>query len=161
MKKMIIFAVVLSLVATAFAADRPTRTLALRWQRPAIEQKNPCGVTESELQEAMRTLTHSLKKSGMDVQLGYLKAGAASETAVTGLWINGKPLETWLNAQVVAEDGGCMTLKLSDQSYEKIPADVIVKAGMMAADAKPQASNKHQTSNDKVQTANLKLQTTK
>ncbi len=140
MKHIIILAIILSLAATALAADRPTRTLALRWQKPAVEQKNPCGVTEPEMQQALRTLTHSLKKSGIEVQLGYLKAGTISDAPATGLWINGRPLETWLNAEVVAEESGCVVLKVANESYKRIPADIIVKAGKLAAE-EPGASS--------------------
>jgi hypothetical protein len=133
MKHFIFTILVLGIAASVFAAGRPMHVLTLRWQKPAVEREHACGVTEPELQQALHKLTQSLKKSNTEVQLGYLRGGTLPDAPATGLWINGKPLETWLNAEVVAEESGCTTLKLAEKSYDRIPAEVIVKAGMIAA----------------------------
>ena len=134
MKNFILFIVIAAFAANVMAAPKPTRTLMLRWQKPDVELKQECGVTEAELQQALRTLTQDLKKTGTGVQLGYLRAGTVPEAPVSGLWINGKPLETWLNGEIAVSETGCVTLKLADKSYDRIPASVIVKAGMLAAE---------------------------
>lgn len=56
------------------------------------------------------------------------------------VWISGKPIEEWLGAAVamtrccsVCGDSDCRALKVGDHTYETIPADEFIRAGLMAA----------------------------
>lgn len=56
------------------------------------------------------------------------------------VWIAGKPIEEWLGADVgmsrccsVCGDSDCRTLEVGGRTYEKIPEEQFVKAGLMAA----------------------------
>ncbi len=56
------------------------------------------------------------------------------------IWINDKALEEWLGAEVgkspcceVCGDAECRTVKVGENIHETIPADLIVKAGLIAA----------------------------
>ncbi len=137
MKNIIILIVILGLAANVVAADRPWHTLTLRWN-PALSSADPsCGVTDAELQKAVRTLTKSLKKTGMSVQLGQVSGGPANAASGVGLWINNVPFEQWLSAEIVtpasSAERDCPVIRVGDETYETIPADLIVKAGLAAA----------------------------
>lgn len=56
------------------------------------------------------------------------------------LWIDGKPMEEWLGATAgsspcceVCGDLPCRTMELDGQTFEVIPEELIVKAGIIAA----------------------------
>ena len=56
------------------------------------------------------------------------------------IWIGGKPMEEWLGASAgdspcceVCGDLPCRTMEVDGQTYEAIPEDLIVKAGIIAA----------------------------
>ena len=56
------------------------------------------------------------------------------------VWIAGKPVEDWLNATVgssrccsVCGDDECRTLEVDGASYDVVPEDLIVRAGLIAA----------------------------
>ena len=108
--------IVLLTVATVVLAAPMKKTLTLRFQPPAeaIANTDQCGVTEAEVSKAVKSLQKALRKEGVEVQLGtFTKAEGAGK-----LWINGKPLDTWLK----------------DPDLCRVTADQIVEAGMSAAD---------------------------
>ena len=56
------------------------------------------------------------------------------------VWIAGKPLEEWIDANVgmsrccsVCGESNCRTLEVGGRSYETIPEEQFIKAGLMAA----------------------------
>lgn len=136
MKNFLLILLTLALTTSLFAGDHPTQTLTLRW-RPAASDNPNCGVTEQALDQAVRTLTKALKPAGMAVQLGHITTAAGESSSATDLWINNVPMETWLNAELRApaegSDGDCPALRVGVESYTKIPAELIVKAGLTAA----------------------------
>lgn len=137
MKNFILVLVIFAFVASLFAGTSHPQTLTLRWL-PGSGHDQGCGVTEKELNKAVRTLTKSLKQTGMGVQLGRIAGAAEPSPSPTGLWIDGVPLETWLNAEIATPAEGaesdCPQMKVGTESYTKIPADLIVKAGLAAAE---------------------------
>ena len=55
-------------------------------------------------------------------------------------WIAGKPIEEWLSANVgmsrccsVCGDSDCRTLEVGGRTYEPIPEELFIKAGLTAA----------------------------
>ena len=127
--------------------DNNMKTLTIRWQRLVDERGQTCqrcASTEKEVEKALDNLKQSLARLGIEVTLEkaaldpllFIKDPSESNR----IWIGQRPLEEWLNAEVgqsyccgpcgVAE---CRTVEVEGQTYETIPAGLIIKAGLLAA----------------------------
>jgi hypothetical protein len=127
------------------------QTVNIRWQRLVDEKGKTCercGSTEKEVRKAVSTLKKSLKAVGTAVALEEetlsLEAFAKDCSQSNRIWINERPLEEWLGAQtgkslcggccsMLGEKVECRTMALGGKTYEAIPAELIVKAGLLAA----------------------------
>ncbi len=127
------------------------KNLIIRWQRLVDEKGQTCercGLTEKELQKAFQSLKESLGPIGITVTLKkeVLDPTAFAEDVSQSnrIWINERALEEWLSAEVgkslcgscCKEPGDnveCRTVTIGDQTYEEIPAELIIKAGLLAA----------------------------
>jgi hypothetical protein len=123
------------------------KTLVIRWQRLVDKGGDTCGrcgSTERSIDEAQRLLAASLKPLGMRVRV--IKTQLTAEqfkldpSASNEIWIGAETLDTILNAKTGASAcagvcGGspCRTTLVDGQSYETIPAELIVRAGLHAA----------------------------
>lgn len=128
------------------------RVIALRWQR-LVDQRGEtcdrCGNTQQEVRLATKTLRRSLAPLGMRVALdeGALSpdefANAPAES--NRIWINDRPLEDWLGGEagmtecsgcclVAGEQVQCRSITVDEKTYETIPADLIIRAGLLAAE---------------------------
>lgn len=123
------------------------KTLTIEWQRLLDEQKKTCercGSTEQETEKAVQSLRQALNPVGIDVSL--VKKAIDPESfrkdvlQSNKILIAGKTLEEWLGAGTgqspcceVCGDAECRTVEFADQTYETIPADLIVRAGLLAA----------------------------
>ncbi|MDI6725034.1 MAG: DUF2703 domain-containing protein [Methanobacterium sp.] len=121
------------------------KTLKIKWQRLiSDEQTCPrCGSTEGELEKAVLTLKQSLTPLGIEV---ILKKKALSEEEFkrdplksNQILLNDRPLEDWIRGEVgqseccdVCNDD-CRTIEVEGEVYETIPAELIIKAGLLAA----------------------------
>ncbi len=123
------------------------KTLSIEWQRLLDEHKKTCprcGSTEQQVEKAAASLTRELKPFEINVSLvkkavepeAFMKDVSQSNKIL----IAGKTLEEWLGARTgqspcceVCGDAECRTVKYADQTHETIPADLIVKAGLLAA----------------------------
>ena len=103
-----------------------------------------CGSTGSEVEKAVHTLDQSLAPLGIEVVLQketITPADFANDVLQSNMiWIEGKPLEEWLKGRVgqstccdVCGDAQCRTIELDKQTYEVIPAILIVRAGLVVA----------------------------
>jgi hypothetical protein len=135
----------------AIKMEKTMKTLTIIWQRLLDEKGQTCdrcGLTEKELQEAYHSLKQSLIPLGIDVTLEKKSidpATCAKDISQSNrIWINEKPLEEWLSARVgkslcgfcceeLADEVECRTIEVGEHVYETIPADLIVKAGLLAA----------------------------
>ena len=125
--------------------------LTIAWQRMVTDEGETCdrcGGTEVELGKAIQTLRESLGPLGIEV--------AAAETALTieecasdimqsnRIVIGGRALADWLGGKVgssvcgsccgaIGEEVECRTLTVDGRTYEMIPAELIVRAGLVAA----------------------------
>jgi hypothetical protein len=127
------------------------KVLQIRWQR-LLDEKNQtcerCGSTEQELQKAFQSLKKSLAPLGIDVVLEKKALDPATcakdVTQSNRIWIGERALEEWLGGKVgkspcgfcCVELGGsveCRTVTIGDQTFEAIPAKLIIKAGLLAA----------------------------
>lgn len=124
------------------------KTLTIKWQRLVVGEGGQtctrCGSTEKELDRAVGTLSQSLAPLGIEVDLE--KKALDPATFAQGvlesnrIWIGGKPMEEWLEAEVsqspcceVCGNAECRTVKVGEKSYETIPVKLILKAGLVAA----------------------------
>ncbi|MGB9689506.1 DUF2703 domain-containing protein [Thermogutta sp.] len=121
--------------------------LRIIWQRLVDDHGNTCdrcGATELAVEEAVRALSQTLKALGINVVLEK-KALTSAEfdrdpLQSNRVYIQEKPLEDWLGATVgkspccsVCGDAECRTLVVEGTPYESIPAELIIKAGLLAA----------------------------
>lgn len=123
------------------------KMLEIEWQRLLDEQNKTCprcGSTEQEVEKAVLRLKQALTSSGITVRL--VKKAIDPERFKNDvlqsnkILIAGKELEEWLGAETgqspcceVCGDAECRTVEYADQTHETVPADLIVKAGLLAA----------------------------
>jgi hypothetical protein len=120
--------------------------LRIKWRRLVEKGKTcpRCGSTEQELTKAIKILKKKLSPSGITVILAKEKLNLESfserPSESNRIWINGRPMEYWLNADVgqssccsVCGDAECRTVKIGSKRYERIPSALTVKAGLLAA----------------------------
>lgn len=103
-----------------------------------------CGATGRELEAAVAKLAAALRPLGIDPVLERQEIDEAAFKANTSesnrVWIAGKPIEEWLGADVgmsrccsVCGVSDCRTLEVGGRTYETIPEELFIKAGLMAA----------------------------
>ena len=122
------------------------KTLKIKWQRLVFqgEQCARCSSTEKEVEKAFQSLKQSLAPLGITVLLKKKKLSLETYKKdvfeSNRIWIGERPLEEWLNAQVGQSlcRGPCCnneirTLEVGKKIYENITAEIIVKAGLIAA----------------------------
>lgn len=123
------------------------KKLNILWQRLVDEHGQTCdrcGTTETAVEEAAQKLKRSLNELDIDVVLEkktlspstFLKDPLESNR----VWIAGEPLENWLSATTGQSkccsscgDSDCRTVTVDGKTYEAIPAELIVKAGLLAS----------------------------
>jgi hypothetical protein len=123
------------------------KMLIIEWQRLLDEHNKTCprcGSTEQEVEKAAASLNRVLKP--FDINVSLIKKAIDPERfkedvlQSNKILIAGKTLEEWLGAGTgqsrcceVCGDAECRTVEYADQIHETIPADLIVKAGLLAA----------------------------
>ncbi len=123
------------------------KILTIEWQRLLDENKRTCprcGATEQEVERAVTSLNQALKSFGIDVRLVKKAIDTASfkkdVLQSNKILIEGRILEEWLGAGTgpspcceVCGNAECRTVQYADQTHETIPAELVVKAGILAA----------------------------
>jgi len=125
--------------------------LAVNWQRLVTDAGRTCdrcGSTEDEFHRAIVTLRESLRPLGIDVE--------STETALTPeefagdtiasnrILIRDRTVEEWLGGEVgqspcescctaVGAGVECRAVLVDGTTYEAVPAELIVRAGLVAA----------------------------
>lgn len=126
--------------------NKPKKNLVITWQR-LISEGNTCprcGSTENELDKAVLQLKEKLNPLGIEVVLEKteltLKEFNKDPIQSNRILFNGKLLEDLIDAETgqsqccdVCGDKECRIIKIKEESHETIPADIIVKAGLVAA----------------------------
>lgn len=121
--------------------------LQIRWQRLLDEKGRTCdrcGTTETAVEEAVNKLKVSLKGLGIHVTLekSAISPSEFSKDTLQSnrIWVNGKPIEEWLSATsgqskccTVCGESDCRTVTADGKTFEAIPSEMIVKAGLLAA----------------------------
>ena len=122
-------------------------SLSIVWQRLVNSNGQTCercGATYEELEQAVNKLETVLKPLGIEPTIEVREIGIATFTSdptqSNRIWIDDKPLEEWLSASVssspccnVCGDSKCRTIELENEVFETIPAELILKAGLIAA----------------------------
>ena len=122
-------------------------TIPILWQRLLSLQGQTCdrcAATELALQQALETLQQVVTPLQMQVVLHRqaltLEQFNQDPGASNRIWIADQPLEEWLGASIgsspccsVCGDAQCRTLECGNQSYDAIPPQLIIKAGLLAA----------------------------
>lgn len=123
------------------------RKLTIRWQRLIDEKGETCPRCH-ETGEAVETIFNRLQKAlsdlGFEVELAMdsLDSSTFEETPLESnrIWISGKSLEEWIGATVgksqccdACGDNQCRTISADGDTYESIPGDLILRAGLLAA----------------------------
>jgi hypothetical protein len=125
----------------------PAKTLVIRWQRLVDTGGGTCercAGTEQAIDEANRSLTASLKPLGIRVCVVKTKLTAEQfkldPAQSNRIWIADQPLETILGAKAgmsrcsgCCGDNVCRTTVVDRRTYETIPPELIVRAGLKAA----------------------------
>lgn len=123
------------------------KTLKIVWQRLVNEAGSTCPRcqgTHEEIENAVHKLQAALSPLGMKVKL---ETQTISQTEFLDqpyesnrIWIDGKPIEEWLGATAGSSpccnecgDNDCRTMEVDNQTYEVIPEDLLIKAGLVAA----------------------------
>ncbi|QUN32222.1 DUF2703 domain-containing protein (plasmid) [Cupriavidus sp. KK10] len=122
------------------------KTLPIVWQRLVSSgQTCPrCASTGDEVERAFRQLREQLMPLGIEPVLETREIDEAtfqaSPSESNRIWIAGKPLEEWVNASVgssaccsVCGDSECRTVDVGGTTYEVVPEELLVKAGLIAA----------------------------
>ncbi|AKE91708.1 MULTISPECIES: DUF2703 domain-containing protein [Rhodococcus] len=120
--------------------------LPIVWQRLVSQGQTcrRCAGTGEQVQHAVGTLEQVLRPLGIAPQLEVRElddaAFAANPAESNRIWIAGRPLEDWLDADVgssrccsVCGDSPCRTVALGPVTFEEIPERLIVKAALIAA----------------------------
>lgn len=122
------------------------KKLQIRWQRLVDEQGETCdrcGATEEAVEDAVRKLTDSLRPMCIEVVLEKetlsLPEFSRNPLESNRIWIGGVPLEEWLSATSgqsrccsTCGDADCRTVTVEGETYEAIPAELIIRAGLLA-----------------------------
>jgi DNA mismatch repair protein MutH len=103
-----------------------------------------CGTTGAIVVRAYNRLKRALAELGIEVRL---ETEALDFTTFTNdplqsnrIWIGGRLLEDWLGASVgqspccdVCGGSECRTLAIASNTFESVPEEFIIKAGLLAA----------------------------
>lgn len=122
------------------------KVLKISWQRLVSggETCPRCGGTEEALEKAVSSLKESLSPLGLKVVLEKKEFSVAefkeSPLQSNMISINNKALENWINGKVgesqccdVCGPNECRTTTVEEVTYEIIPAELVIKAGLIAA----------------------------
>ena len=123
------------------------KRLTIRWQRlvnKAGQTCMRCRSTGDTIQCAFNKLRNTLAGLGIDVCLEkeILDFTLFSKDPLESnrIWIGDKPLEDWLGATVgrtqccdVCGSIECRTVQIDSNTFETIPEELIIRAGLLAA----------------------------
>lgn len=146
MKYVWMAAFALIILANGCSKSDGKNVVILEWQKGATEACqtcDACGVSEQEIKAAAAQLKTKLADKKVRVKIVERKAtdGTPERPSASRMWVCGIPLETWLGARAAmtpcpdakSREAVRPALYVDDQSYSVIPADLMVKAGVMAA----------------------------
>lgn len=123
------------------------KKLTIRWQRLTNDVGQTC-LRCNQTGDNVETGFNKLKKSLslLDIEVELIKETLDFLTFTkeplqsNRIWIGGKPLEEWIGATVgksqccdICEGSECRTISTDQITFEAIPEDLIIRAGLLAA----------------------------
>lgn len=124
------------------------KLLKIKWRRLISEGETcpRCGSTEKEVDKAVSVLSQSLAPLGIKVRLEKEELSHSefkkNPLQSNRILINNRLLEDWIGGEAghspccgVCGPSECRTLAVEGKVYEVIPAELIIKAGLIAASA--------------------------
>jgi hypothetical protein len=150
-RKVLLFTLIIGLLTAGCSLNGKKLSLVLQYQKATAVGCADCAnckAGDQELQKAFTTLKGQLGPKGIKVKLEEKKPIPGSAQAANSsrqVWVGEVPLETWLGAQTVAnpgsccsgnsgQSGACKSVRVGQQVFSVIPADLIVQAGNMASE---------------------------
>ena len=128
--------------------NKKLKKLVITWQRLISDGDTcpRCGSTEIELDKAILELKKKLNPLGIKVALKKteltLEEFKKNPIQSNRILINNKLLEDLIDAKTgqsqccdVCGDSECRTIEIGGKSHEVITADIIIKAGLVIANA--------------------------
>lgn len=123
------------------------KILPIVWQRLVNAEGRTCPRchgTGDEVLRAVERLQAALSPLGVEPRLETVELDEISfleqPSESNRIWIAGKPIEEWLEAQAGSSpccqecgDNECRTVEMAGQTYEVIPEQLLVRAGLIAA----------------------------
>lgn len=123
------------------------KKMSVKWQRLVNDEGatcERCSCTGNATEHAMEKLGKTLAPLGIEVSLekAVLMQAEFSQDPLQSnrIWINGKPLEDWVGGGTgqsqccdACGDSQCRTLEVGAETYEAVPEELILKAGLLAA----------------------------
>ena len=123
------------------------KTLPIVWQRLVDKEGDTCPRCRGTFQEitrALKELDDILRPQGIVPTLEIREIDDESFKAHPSesnrIWIAGKPLEEWIDAEVgasrctsVCGDSECRTVEVEGSTFEVIPESILLNAALIAA----------------------------
>jgi hypothetical protein len=123
------------------------KTLTIQWQRLINESGQTCDRCRNtgdtvetafkKLQKALAELSIQVKLETKTIDYTAFKKDPLQSNQI---WISEKPLEEWLGGTVsqsqccdVCGDSECRTISIGTNTFETIPENLIIRAGLLAA----------------------------
>ncbi len=137
--------------ATTSGEGEATVVLTVHWQRMVTSDGatcDRCGSTRDELGKAVDVLRESLAPLGVTVESTEeeltTEEFASDVIGSNRIMIGGRLLEDWLDGatgqspcesccEAVGDDVECRTVTVDGTTYDAVPAELIVRAGLVAA----------------------------
>ena len=125
--------------------------LTVNWQRMVTDDGatcDRCGSTGEELRKAVDTLREALAPLGITVESTEEELSttefASNVIGSNRIMIGGRLLEDWLGGatgqspcesccEAVGDDVECRTVTVDQTTYDTVPAELIIRAGLLAA----------------------------
>lgn len=119
--------------------------LRVQWVHLMVEGNTcpRCAETGQEVERAIHWLQQALSPLGFKVEFEEVELTpeefSRNPLRSNEIWLNGRLLEDWLEATTtqtqccdVCGDADCRAVKVGEKIHEVIPAELIVKAGLIA-----------------------------
>lgn len=123
------------------------KTLTIRWQRLLNENDQTCPRC-GETGETVKTAFIKLKKAlaEVDIQVELNQEALDFSTFIkyplqsNCIWVGGKLVEEWIGGTTgqsqccdACGDSECRTISIGQNTFESIPENLIIRAGLLAA----------------------------
>ena len=122
------------------------KTITIEWQRLVSDGQtcDRCASTGSSTKEAFEKLKRCLKEAGIDVSLRTHSLDRSTFEAAplesNRIRIDGRTIEQWLDGITGQSqccgpcgDTECRTTTVDGKTYEAVPEELILRAGLLAA----------------------------